>query len=150
MRKITKKDDIKRLFYEEHLKQTEIAKRLDVVPSYVTEVIKKDGRYATEKEKRKEASKERHKESKKNYIRKKRQADREEYEKLQRQIDIDNEKLSTKTEISDEQFAKWNRGLYEYDPNSSDLVMKKGINAGYNAPKRVSNVINPEFIKRAV
>lgn len=150
MRKISKKEDIKRLFYEEHLKQSEIAKRLDVVPSYVTEVIKKDGRYATEKEMRKEASKERHKESKKNYIRKKRQADREEYEKLQRQIDIDNEKLSTKTEISDEQFAKWNSGLYEYDPNSSDLVIKNGINAGYNAPKRISKVINPAFIKRAV
>lgn len=100
MRKIGKKEDIKKLFYEEHLKQTEIAKRLDVVPSYVTEAIKKDGRYATEKERRKEASKERHKESKKNYIKKKRQADREEYEKLQRQIDIDNEKLSTKIEIS--------------------------------------------------
>lgn len=123
---------------------------MDVAKSYVTQVIKEDGRYAMEKEKRKEVSKERHKESKRNYIKKKRQSEREEYQKMLKQINIDNERLSTKKEISDEEFAKWNSGMYEYDSKSSDLVLKKGIVVGYNVPKRVRKVLNPEFIKKKV
>ena len=73
---------------------------MDVAKSYVTEVIKEDGRYATEEEKRKEASKERHKESKRNYIKKKRQSERDEYQKMLKQIKIDNERLSTNLNIS--------------------------------------------------
>ena len=39
------------------------------------------------------------------------------------QINKDNEYLSTKKEISDIDFAQWNRGMYEYDKNSSDLIL---------------------------
>ena len=67
-----------------------------------------------------------------------------------KQINIDNEYLSTKKEISDNDFAKWNRGMYEYDKNSSDLVLRNGINVGYNVSKRVSNVVNPNCIKAKV
>lgn len=123
---------------------------MDVAKSYVTQVIKEDGRYASEKENRKEVSKERHKESKRNYIKKKRQSERDEYQKMLKQINIDNERLSTKREISDEEFAKWNSGMYEYDSKSSDLVLKKGIVVGYDVPKRVRKVLNPEFIKKKV
>ena len=63
------------------------------------------------------------------------------------QINSDNQYFSKRKEISDEQYAEWNRSAYEYDKNSSDLVLKNGINAGYAVATRVSNVINPNMIK---
>jgi hypothetical protein len=63
------------------------------------------------------------------------------------QINRDNEKLSTKKKEDDLQFAKWNRSIYDYDENTSDLVLKDNINAGYAIVKRVSNVVNPDMIK---
>ena len=44
-------------------------------------------------------------------------------------------------------YAKWNRSAYNYGDNTSDLVLKNNINAGYNAAKRVSNIVNPDMIK---
>ncbi len=66
------------------------------------------------------------------------------------QINKDNEYLSTKNEISGIDFAKWNRGMYDYDKKSSDLVLKSGINTGFDVPKRVSNVVNPSCIRATV
>ena len=63
------------------------------------------------------------------------------------QINRDNEYLSTKKKENDLQYAKWNRSAYEYDKDSSDLVLKDNINTGFNVAKRVSNVVNPNMIK---
>lgn len=148
--KIDKVTEITRLFYDEHLRPTDIAKQIGVGKSYITKIIQKDERYIEEKEYRAIQSKERHKVCKRNYINKKRQADKQEYQAMIIQINKDNEYLSTKTEISDIDFAKWNRGMYDYDKKSSDLVLKNGIVTGYNVCKRVKNVVNPSCIRATV
>lgn len=107
-----------------------------------------DERYAEEKESRKNESKERHKASKRNYINKRRKTEREEYQAMLVQINRDNEYLSTKKEILDEDFAKWNRRMYKYDKKSSDLVLKKGITVGYDVPKRIRNIVHPSSIRK--
>ena len=150
MRAINKIEEITRLFYEEHLKGTEIAKRIGVNKSYVTKIIQKDERYINEKESRMKQSKERHKACKREYINRKRQTDKQEYQALLRQINADNEYLSTKNEMSDVAFTNWNRGMFDYDKYSSDLILKKGITTGYNVPKRVSNRVMPNCIKANV
>lgn len=142
-----KKDEIIKLFYEEHLKPTEIAKKFNVCNSYITKIIQKDERYGIEKENRRMESKERHKESKRNYINNVRQAQRVEYQAMLNQIDNDNKYLSTRSETSDLKYVEWNRSAFEYDNNSSDLVLKKGLNAGFAVCKRISNIIDPSFIK---
>lgn len=145
--KIDKVAEITRLFYNEHLRPTDIAKQIGVGKSYVTKIIQKDERYINEKENRMKQSKERHKACKREYINRKRQTDKEEYQALLRQINADNEYLSTKKEISDIAFVNLNRGMFEYDKHSSDLILKKGITTGYNVPKRVSNRVMPNSIK---
>ena len=147
MRAINKIEEITRLFYEEHLKGTEIAKQIGANKSYITKIIQKDERYINEKENRMKQSKERHKACKREYINRKRQTDKEEYQALLRQINADNEYLSTKKEISDIAFVNLNRGMFEDDKHSSDLILKKGITIGYNVPKRVSNRVMPNCIK---
>lgn len=150
MIKIDKVTEITRLFYDEHLKPTDIAKQIGVGKSYITKIIQKDERYIEEKKYRATKSKERHKICKRNYINKKRQADKQEYQSMIIQINKDNEYLSTRKEISDIDFAKWNRGMYDYDKKNGDLVLKNEIVTGYNVCKRVKNVVNPSCIRATV
>ena len=150
MIKIDKVTEITRLFYEEHLRPTDIAKQIGVGKSYVTKIIQKDERYIEEKEYRAIKSKETHKVGKRNYINKKRQADKQEYQAMLIQINKDNEYLSTKKKVSDEAFSNWNRGMFDYDEHSSALVLKNGINLGFDVPKRVSNIVNPSCIRATV
>jgi len=145
--KINKKDEITRLFYDEHKRPTDIAEQVGVKSSYVTRIIQKDKRYVEEKQHRKEQSKENHKVSKRRYIRKRREIEKQEYLAMVVQINRDNNYLSTKKQVSDLAFAKWNRGMFEYDKNSSDLVLKRDVTTGYNVPKRVSNVVSADSIR---
>lgn len=147
---IDKISEITRLFYDEHLRPTDIAKQIGVSKSYVTKIIQKDERYIKEKEYRSTQSRERHKVCKRNYINKKRQADKQEYQSMIIQINKDNEYLSTRKEISDIDFAKWNRGMYDYDKKNGDLVLKNGIVTGYNVCKRVKKVVNTSCIRATV
>ena len=147
---IDKISEITRLFYDEHLRPTDIAKQIGVSKSYVTKIIQKDERYIKEKEYRSTQRRERHKVCKRNYINKKRQADKQEYQSMIIQINKDNEYLSTRKEISDIDFAKWNRGMYDYDKKNGDLVLKNGIVTGYNVCKRVKKVVNPSCIRATV
>lgn len=147
---IDKVTEITRLFYDEHLRPTDIAEQIGVGKSYITKIIQKDERYVKEKDYRAAKSKERHKVCKRNYINKKRQADKQEYQAMLIQINKDNEYLSTKKKLSDEAFSNWNRGMFDYDKKSSDLVLKNGIVTGYNVCKRVKNVINPSCIRATI
>lgn len=49
--------------------------------------------------------------------------------------------------MSDLKFAECNRSVFDYDKNSSGLVLKPGINASIDVPRVVNNVIDPRFIK---
>ncbi len=150
MIEIDKVTEITRLFYEEHLRPTDIAKQIGVSKSYITKIIQKGERYIKEKEYRAEQSKEGHKACKRNYINNKRQADKQEYQAMIIQINKDNEYLSTKKKLSDEAFSNWNRGMFNYDKHSSDLVLKSGINVGFDVPRKVSNIVNPSCIRATV
>ena len=130
-------------FYDLHEKPSVIAKELNVYPSYVTKVMQKDDRYISEKEYKAKISKENRKKSKCEWIRKKRHNDKQldEYVKLQH-IQASKE-LSYSSEMSDLAFTKWNRQMYIYDKNLSDLLLRKGFKYACDVPKRVSNIINP-------
>lgn len=141
------KDKITQLFFTEHLRPVDISKKLKVGMPYITKIIQKDSRYIEEKETRKLSNKEKNKIQKRMYAQKKRKKEKQEYQRLLVQINRDNEYLSTKKKENDLQFAKWNRSAYEYDKDSSDLVLKDDLNTGFNVVKRVSNIVNPNTIK---
>ena len=141
------KDKIIELFFTEHLRPVDISKKLKVGMPYITKIIQKDSRYIEEKEARKLSNKEKNKIQKRMYAQNKRQKEKQEYQKLLVQINRDNEYLSTKKKENDLQFANWNRSAYEYDKDSSDLVLKDNLNTGFNVAKRVSNIVNSNIIK---
>ena len=141
------KEKIIELFFIKHLKPVEIANKLKVGMPYITKIIQKDSRYIREKETRRQENKEKNKTQKRIYAQNRRKKEKQEYQKLLIQINRGNEYLSTKKKENDLQFVNCNRSAYEYDKNSSDLVLKDNINAGYAVPKRVSNIVNPNMIK---
>lgn len=136
-------------FYDFHEKPNDIAKELEVCPSYITKIIKKDDRYSSEKAYRQEISKENRKVSKREWIKNKRktEADKQLDEMLKKQHIEASKELSCSYEISDMALVKWNRSAYKYDKNSSDLVLDRKLKCSADIPKRVSNVISPNFIK---
>ena len=145
MLKLNKKEEIVKLYYEDNLTQKEIAKKLGITQGYVSQVIKEDERYFTHKEEKHKKSLEKkancNKEYYKTYERAKK--DDDSYAGLQAQLDKDSLELSYSSwHISDLAFAKWNRQMYIYDKNSSDLVLRKGFKYACDVPKRVSNIIN--------
>lgn len=135
--KIAKNEDIIRFFYEEHKRPTDIAEELKVSKPYITKIIQKDEKYIKEKEYRSNISKENHKACKRNYINKRRQTEKQEYQAMIIQINKDNEYLSTQIQISDLDFARWNRQMFRYDKNSSDLVLRRGFTFACDVPKRI-------------
>lgn len=87
------------------------------------------------------------KEYSKTYIRKKKKNLIEEYYALLELLKRDSEFLSAKSEMSDIAFAKWNRSIYQYDKNSSNLVLRKGINVTKDVPRVVKNIVRASSIK---
>ena len=139
------KEQILDIFYNSHLKQTEIAKIIGVSTQYISKIVKKDSRYEQEKEYRKKLSKKKRKsylnEFFKTYKRPKKYDDS--YRQLQAQLAKDSLELSyTSWHISDLAFAKWNRQMFRYDKDSSDLVLKRNIVVSCDVPKRVSNIVH--------
>ncbi len=150
-----RKSMIIKLYYEEHMRPVDIAPIIKRTQQYVSGIVKLDERYEIEKAYKDKMSKEQSKKKKKDYDKKywktyvrrsKSKENREEYYALMNQINYDNEILSTKTEISDIDFAKWNRSIFDYAKNSSNLVLKKGISVTLDVPKVVRNVVHASSV----
>lgn len=148
---MTKKEEILQMYFGDHKKQESIAELVGVSQSYISQVIQKDSRYTKEKETRHKESMQKkaeyNKEYNKTYIRKRKNNVIEEYYALLELLKKDNKFLSTKSEMSDIAFAKWNRSIYQYDKNSSNLVLRKGINVTKDVPRVVKNIVRASSIK---
>ena len=150
---MSKKDKILQMYFEEHKKQKVIADIVGVKQSYVSQIIKKDERYLKEKENRHKISLNKKTEYNKNYYKTYNRPKKKDYsyEQLQAQLDKDLLVLSSPHGfISDYAFAKWNRSIYNYDKNSSDLMLKKNIVVSIDVPKRVRNIVDPSCIRTIV
>lgn len=146
------KQTIIMLYYEEHKRPSEIAPIIGKTPQYVSKIVTKDKRYKNEKKYKKKQSLEKKKaynrEYYKTYVRNsKEKENREEYYKLLATIDKDNKILSTKKDISDIDFVKWNRSIFGYAKKPSHLVLKKGFKVTSDVPRVVRNIVHPSSIR---
>lgn len=126
-------------YYNEHDKPTNIAKELNVHPSYITKIIKNDTRYIQEKEYRAEISRENRKITKREWIRNKRQneADKELYEFVKQQHIEASKELSYSSEISDLTYIKWNSSAYHRN-SKGNLVIDRKLKVGLDVPKSIN------------
>lgn len=129
------KDKIIQMYYIEHLRPTDISKVLNIDNGYITRIIKKDERYKTEKQQRKEFNKQKNKEKTISYIKKTRHSQKDEYEILQYQLTMDSKIESKSSIISKFNFKKCNSSAYNYNSNKKQFELDKSINAPYCFPK---------------
>ena len=127
------------MYYNEHDKPINIAKELNVNPSYITKIIKNDIRYIQEKEYRAEISKENRKIAKREWIRNKRQSenDKQLYEFVKQQHIEASKELSYSSEMSDLVYRKWNSSAYHRN-SKGNLVIDRKLKVGSDIPKSIN------------
>lgn len=137
---MSNKEKILDLYYNQHLKQNEIAKIVDTTTQYVSKVVRTDKRNIEEKEKRKKENSENRKiylqEYFKTYNRPKK--DDNSYEQMIAQQIQDSMELSfSNSNISDYAFVKWNSSAYHTN-NKVNLVIDRKLKVGFDVPKSVN------------
>lgn len=133
------KENIIDLFYNEHLKVNEIAKKENVSSAYITKVIKQDIRYNHEKANRKGISKEKRKNAQNQFIKNKRENKRIEdnYSFVQEQHKQASKELSKSGHLSNESYRKFNISAYHYNPSKKRYEFDESLGRSYAVPKYI-------------
>ena len=133
-----RKKKIIRLYYDEKMKATDIAKKCKVSNQYVSEVIQKDQRYNNEKESRKEQVKI----NKKNYTDKKIKEIRDRNVQLgaymeQQHLQASRELSGGRSIISNRAFWEWNKSAYKYNKSKKCYEFDKKLTRSYAVPRYI-------------
>lgn len=134
---IDKKERILNLFFNEHLKQVDIAKMLDISKQYVSKILKADSRYDDAKQNKIEENSIKRKEYLKDYYKTYERPKKEDnsYEILKaRQLQDSLELSYFSGNINDYAFAKWNLSAYHRNKNGN-LTLNRGLNVGADVPR---------------
>ena len=138
---LNKKDEILKLYYEDHLKQQDIAEKIEVSQGYISQVIKTDKRYNSNKETKHKASIIKkaiyNKEYYKTYKRPKK--DDNSYREMQAQLEKDIAELSYyhNYNMSDYDFVKCNSSAYHRN-SKGNLSLVNGLTVGVDVPRTVN------------
>lgn len=136
---MSKKDEIITLYFEEKLTAIEISRKINVVQSYITKVIKQDSRYQNEKERRKNKNKENQKIIHKEYMRKVRKINSINYEILKAQHYQASIELSGRKTINNRAFRNWNSSIYRFHERTKEYRVKEELKdkISYAIPKKI-------------
>lgn len=135
-----RKERILDLFFNEHLKQVDIAKIVGVKKQYVSRIVKSDSRYAEAKQNKLKENAIKRKEYLQEYYQTYQRPKKEDnsYEQLKAQQLQDSLELSYSSgNINDYAFAKWNISAYHRN-SKGNLVLNKGLNVGFDVPKSIN------------
>ncbi len=137
---VDNKEKILDLFFNEHLKQIDIAKMLDISKQYVSKIVKADSRYAEAKQNKLKENAIKRKEYLQEYYQTYQRPKKEDnsYEILKaRQLQDSLELSYSSSDINDYSFAKWNISAYHRN-NKGNLVLNKGLNVGFDVPRTIN------------
>lgn len=133
-------EEILKKYFEDKMKQVDIATELNVSKYKVSRVVTKDLRYKTEKERRKQSNRKKNREETKKYIKgeRKKKKDDNTYEQLQQaHIQATMELSGGRKNISNRAFRNWNSSIYKYNEKNQSYQLKSGINVGADVPKTI-------------
>lgn len=134
------KDKILDLFFNEHLEQIDIAKKLNVSKQYVSKIVRADSRYENTKQNKLQENATKRKEYLKEYFKTYKRPKQEDisYEQLKAQQLQDSLELSYSSgNINNYAFAKWNISAYHRN-SKGNLVLNKGLNVGFDVPRTIN------------
>lgn len=134
------KDEIIKKYFQDKMKQIDIAKELNISKYKVSRVVTKDPRYRAEKERRKEVNRRKNREETKEYINKQRKRKKDDigYAQLkQAHMQATAELSGGRKTITNRAFRDWNTSIYEYDSKSQCYKLRKGVNTGCDVPRTI-------------
>lgn len=133
------KEKILEMYFNNHMKQTQISAQLNVSQQYISKIIKQDERHVLEKDTRKTINANNRKitqlEYQKNYTRK--SVKDNSYEQMLAQQKQDAMELSYSNEISDYTFAKWNLSAYHTN-KKGNLAINRNLAVSVDVPRTVN------------
>ena len=136
-----RKEKILDLFFNEHLKQINIAQILDVSKQYVSKILKADSRYAEAKQNKLKENAIKRKEYLTEYFKTYQRPKDEDnsYEQMKAQQNQDSLELSYYNSgyINDYAFAKWNLSAYHRN-KKGNLILNKDLKVGFDVPRTVN------------
>lgn len=139
-KKMSNKDRILDLYYNQHLKQNQIADIVGTSTQYVSKVVRADKRNKEEKECRKQTNSEKRKIYMQNYFKTYNRPKKEDlaYQQMIAQLAQDILELSFKNNnISDYDFAKWNSSAYHIN-SKGNLVLNRNLKVGFDVQKSIN------------
>ena len=127
------------MYYNEHLRPTDISKGLNIDNGYITKIIKQDERYSEEKKYRCNKSKEKRKKDQNRFIKHKREQKRIDdnfafVEEQHRQATLE---LSKSKHLSNESYRKWNISAYKYNPSKHRYEFDEKLGRSADVPKYI-------------
>lgn len=129
------------LYFEEKLRPVDIANKLNISKSAVTQVLKIDKRYKEEKEIRKQKNKIKHNEDTKEYVKNTRiiaQFNRKIDDLVLKALhEQAARELSKRGKLSNLAYRKWNISAYDYDEEHKRFVFKKELGRSADVPKYI-------------
>ena len=129
------------LYFKEKYKQKDIAIKLNISKYKVSRIVSKDNRYKEEKIERKEKSKAKNKKETIEYMKNKRRSSssKTDYDFIRAQHDQASRILSGgRKPINNKTYRDWNTSIYQYNEKTKSYNLKKGINVGFDVPKKIS------------
>ncbi len=126
-----------KMYFDNKMKQVDIAKTLNISKYKVSRVVTKDTRYKEEKEQRKNQNKKRHTDKTKQYIYHKREEESAINQQLKQNHIQASIELSGGKSINNRAFRKWNSSIYKLNPKRKYYEIDKNINVSNDVPKIV-------------
>jgi len=134
------KEKVLQLYFDEKLKQVDIAKMLNISTNAVSKIVKNDARYEKEKKARKELNKIKHNKEIQKRVEKKRkeQANTDNYILKRMHQQASSELSDGRKPMNNRVFRNWNPSIYRYNEKSHSFILKSGIVVGADVPKKIS------------
>ena len=135
------KDKILDLFFDKKMKQKDIAELLNIAKSTVSKVVSKDSRFIAEKSLRKANNKvkrnkdiQRRVEQNRKKVQFKNNSDDLILKQMHSQASME---LSKRSHLSNENYRKWNKTAYNYNPSKRRFEFDKNLGRSYDVPKYI-------------
>lgn len=135
------KDKILDLFFDKKMKQKDIAELLNIAKSTVSKVVSKDSRFIAEKSLRKANNKvkrnkdiQRRVEQNRKKVQFKNNSDDLILKQMHSQASME---LSKRSHLSNENYRKWNKTAYNYNPSKKRFEFDENLGRSYDVPKYI-------------
>lgn len=139
------RDVVIHMYFIDKLKPIDIAKKLNISKSAITQFLQTDSRYKEEKEVRKNLNKIKHIENTKELIKKQRKID-----KHKNNIDtfilknMHNQavcELSKRNRLNNMAYRNWNKNAYNYNKDKKRFEFKEELGRSYDVPKFIKEEV---------